>query len=107
MNVDSSRVEMLIPNDDRLTAVIDPVIVHASERAGLSPLEQKELIRDASIACEEAFSRAEKPDAVLHVLVEDSPNRVEVSIEPSSAPGATKGRVTIVKEHSPSASTKR
>jgi hypothetical protein len=115
MTVDSSRVELLIPNDDRLIAGIEPVIDHAAERAGLSSQERQDLTRDAAVACGEAFSRAAKngsANPLLHVLVNDFPNRVEIAIEQyaGSAVAGTRQaipRVTIVKEHSPSAHSKR
>jgi hypothetical protein len=115
MSADTSRVELLVPNDDRLIAAIDPVVSHAAERAGLSSREQAELLRDATAACHEAFSRAARngnPNPLLRVLVDDFPNRVQVSFEPSggsSLAGAPEDRrrVTIVKDHAaPNAQTK-
>ena len=115
MTADSSRVELLVPNDDRLIVAIDPVVAHAAERAGLSSRERQELAAEAARACEEAFSRAVSngsSNPLLRVLVDDSPNRVEVSIEPyagSMAAGTREAnpRITIVKDHTPSAHSKR
>lgn len=115
MTVDNSRVELLVPNDDRLIVAIDPVVAHAAERAGLSSQEQRELAMEAARACEEAFSRAARngnSNLLLRVLIDDSPNRVEVSIEPyagSMVAGAREAnpRITIVKDHTPSAHSKR
>jgi anti-sigma regulatory factor (Ser/Thr protein kinase) len=87
MTTDSSRVELLLPQDDRLTAAIDAVVAHAGERAGLSRREQLELARAAAEACEETFyavGRSGNPNPTLRVLVSDFPNRVEVSIEDSA-----------------------
>lgn len=87
MTTDSSRVELLFPNDDRLAAAVDAVVAHAGERAGLSRQEQSELARATTEACEETFSAAGRNGTVnpkLRVLVSDFPNRVEVSIEESA-----------------------
>jgi hypothetical protein len=115
MNADTSRVELLVPNDDRLTAGIGAVVAHAAERAGLSSHEEQQLEREVAGACEDAFSRAARngsPNPLLRVLVDDFPSRVEVSVEQyaGSALAGTREavpRVTIVKDHAPSAHSKR
>jgi hypothetical protein len=88
MSADTSRVELLLPDDDRLIAAIDAVVAHAGERAGLSRQERAELTRSTEEACKETFSSAGRngnPNPILRVLVADFPNRVEVSIEDSTA----------------------
>ncbi|HKS66952.1 MAG TPA: hypothetical protein VJR26_06915 [Candidatus Acidoferrales bacterium] len=113
MNADSSRVELLIPKDERLIAAIEPVVAHAGERAGLSSEEWRQLAREATAACEESFSRAARngnTNRQLRVLVDDFPTRVEIWIEPyagSAAAGTQEASIRIVKEHSPSAHSKR
>jgi hypothetical protein len=100
---DPSRVELLVPNDDRLIPVIDPVVGFAAERAGLSCEEAEDLTRAAFNAVHEAFSVAGRngnSNPVLRVLVSDFPNRVEVSVEQSGVAAGVRGaRTTIVKEH--------
>jgi len=89
MPADPSRVELLVPADDRLTAAVDVVVANAGERAGLSLQEQKDLIRATAEACDETFSlsrRNGRSDPRLHVVVSDFPNRVEVSVEQSDGP---------------------
>lgn len=77
---------MLLPNDVRLIAAIDPVVAHAGQRAGLSRQEQAELAHSTEEACEETFSSiGRNGNPVLRVIVSDFPNRVEVSIEHSTA----------------------
>jgi len=85
MTTDSSRVVLLLPNDERLIAALDAVVAHAGERAGLSRQEQAELTHSAEEACEETFSSVGRNgNPILRVVVSDFPNRVEVSIEDSS-----------------------
>jgi len=86
MNVDSSQIELRLPNDKRLIVAVEAVVAHAGERAGLSQQEQKELAREAVEACDETFSlaaRNSRANPILRVTVSDFPNRVEVSIEES------------------------
>jgi hypothetical protein len=88
MTTDSSRVELLLPRDDRLAAAIEAVVAHAGERAGLSRREQSELARAAAEACDETFDaagRSGNPNPTLRVLVSDFHHRVEVSIEDSAS----------------------
>ncbi len=94
MNADSSQVELRLPNDDRLIAAIDAVVAHASERAGLSQQERKELSRATVEACDETFSLAARngnSNPIVRVVISDFPNRVEVSIEesPDAQPDST------------------
>jgi hypothetical protein len=96
MTVDPSCVELLVPRDDRLFAAIDAVLAHACERAGLSGSEERDLSRAVSGACDEAFSLAARNGnaaAILHIVVCDSPNRVEVSIEQSTGEGPAEPEV--------------
>jgi anti-sigma regulatory factor (Ser/Thr protein kinase) len=86
MTAEPSRVELLVPADDRLTVAVDVVVANAAERAGLSSQEQKQLIRATAEACDETFSlsrRNGRSDPRVHVAVSDFPNRVEVSVEQS------------------------
>jgi anti-sigma regulatory factor (Ser/Thr protein kinase) len=90
MTTDSSRVELLVPNDERLIAAIAAVVAHAGGRAGLSRQEQAELAHSTEEACEETFaSIGRNGHPVLRVIVSDFPNRVEVSLEDSAARSAT------------------
>jgi anti-sigma regulatory factor (Ser/Thr protein kinase) len=92
---DPSRVEILVPQDERLIAAVEAVVAHASERAGLSAEEQAELTIATEEACRETFQQASRGGAlnpVLRIVVCDFPERVEVSIEESNRPGAPAGR---------------
>lgn len=93
MTTEPSSVELLVPGDDRLLAAVETVLAHASEEAGLSEDEFRDLHRSVSEACEDAFSFASRngnANPILHLTVSDFPNRVEVSIEPSE--GETTGQ---------------
>ena len=112
MNAAPSQVELLLPNDKRLAAAVDAVVAHASERAGLTPQEEKELERSTAEACEETFLAATRNgnfNPMVRVVISDFPNRVEVSIEESeearagqsgtSAPAEMPDPVTAALEH--------
>lgn len=90
MTAEPSHIEVFVPHDDRLLAAVETILAHASERAGLSDTEFRDLSRSVSEACDETFSLASRngnPNPILHLNISDFPNRVEVSVEPSEREG--------------------
>lgn len=86
MNAEPSCIELLVPKDDRLLAAVEMAVVHACERAGLSPGECRDLNGAVSEICGETFGIANRNgnrDAKLRVLIRDFDARVEVSLERS------------------------
>jgi hypothetical protein len=84
----SARTEFTLHNDLRLLAAVDAVIAYSGQRSGLSAAAQAALstaVRDAGRqALSAAGGQASKPDAApsVTIVVEDFPDRVEVSLEP-------------------------
>lgn len=84
MTAEPSCIELLVPQDDRLLAVIDTALLHACERAGLSASECNDLSGAVSEICDETFTLASsngKQDASVRVLICDFDGRVEVTVE--------------------------
>lgn len=101
MTIEPSRIEILVPRDDRLLAAIDTALLHACEQAGLSSRECNDLSCAVFEICGETFALARRNgirDAELRVVIRDFEARVEVSVERSDggpmapAEGSTEAR---------------
>jgi anti-sigma regulatory factor (Ser/Thr protein kinase) len=75
--------ELELHKDERLRTAVQPVIVYASARAGLSEKVRQNLEEATAEACDEAFKLAGKKqsDPVVKVEVTGFPDRVEIKIE--------------------------
>jgi len=84
MTFGQSTTELLVHKDARLLPAIQPVVVYASERTGLSGSDREDLARATADACREAFGLASKegnPDPVIKLEVSSFQDRVEIAIE--------------------------
>lgn len=84
MTTESGKTEFLLEEDPRLLHAIQAVVTFSGERAGLSPQALEGFIAAIKNACHETFPlahRGETGKRALRVVVEDFPDRIEVSIE--------------------------
>jgi len=84
----TSRVECTFDNDPRLIASIGAIISHAAKRAGLPEKTQEHVASAAVEASREMLISANGKGSGASntkVLVEEFPDRVEVTIESSAA----------------------
>ncbi|MGA9592809.1 MAG: hypothetical protein WBS18_06895 [Candidatus Acidiferrales bacterium] len=109
----SARTEFTLHDDVRLLAAVDAVIAYSGQRSGLSAEAQSQLSTAVLEASRQALAgRREKGGASgaapsIKIIVEDFPDRVEVSLDPgppatpAAAPaGSPKVGVDVVKTES-------
>jgi hypothetical protein len=60
--------------------------MHPAQRLGFAPSEQAELTEAAEEACCGAFPLLDSADGGLHLIVDEFPDRIEVSVEYSGEP---------------------
>jgi len=84
MTTDHIRTELTIHNDARLIAGVSAIVSHLAQVAGL-PVESQEGLAAAVVdACHDTFPLVNGEDehnGALQMVVEDFPDRVEVTIE--------------------------
>lgn len=81
MTVESNRVEMKLPNDPAALPAMSAAVVHLAQRAGLDDAGQQDLAAAAEEACRNTFRLLHGEGARLSVVVQDFPDRVEVTVE--------------------------
>lgn len=86
MAVEHSRTEVILVDDPRLLAAVGSIVEHVGERVGLPAAEQKALASAAEEACRAAFPLVGNHDAKLKVIIQDFPDRVEVTLEHGGEP---------------------
>jgi hypothetical protein len=99
MTTDPGRVEFNLHEDSRLIPAIGAIVSHAAQRAGLSPTAQNGLAEAAVEACRDTFPLVQghgphQPE--LRLIIEDFPDRVEVTIEHSGEDLPTAGLDSFV-----------
>jgi hypothetical protein len=100
MSTDPARTELIVNEDERLLAAIEPVVFQASLRCGLSTEAQQGLAAASIAACKETFpllkdsNRSGKP--AVKVIITDFTDRVEVAIEHTGEALPTAGLDTFV-----------
>lgn len=99
MTTDPGRVEFNLHDDPRLIPAVGAIVCHAAQRAGLSPAAQDGLAQAAVEACRDTFPLVrdhshDHPE--IHLIIEDFPDRVEVTIEHSGEELPTAGLDTFV-----------
>lgn len=80
------RTELILEDEPRLLPSVKAAVIHPAQRLGFAPSEQAELTEAAEEACRGAFPLLDSADGGLHVIVEEFPDRIEVSIEYSGEP---------------------
>ncbi len=81
MATEHSRTELILENDSRLIRGVASVVVHVGERLGMPPEPLKELTEAAEKTCLKSFPLIGNHNATLKVIVQDFPDRVEVTVE--------------------------
>jgi len=81
MAAESSRVELRLSNDPLLLGAVAGAVEHFAQRAGLDTAGQTDLIAAAEEACRDTFKLLPGNAAMLGVIVQDFPDRVEITIE--------------------------
>ena len=84
--VEHTRTEVVVVDDARLLAAVGGIVEHVGERVGLPMADQKALAAAADEACRAAFPLAGNHDAKLKIIIQDFPDRVEVTLEHSGEP---------------------
>ena len=78
---DPGRVVLRLSNDLRLIAGVAAAVGHIAERAGCDARAQAELVAAAEEACRDTLPLLTDAEAPLEVIIEDFPDRVEVTLE--------------------------
>ncbi len=89
--VEHSRTEVIVVDDPRLLAAVGGIVEHVGERVGLPATEQKALAAAAEEACRATFPLTGNHDAKLKIIIQDFPDRVEVTLEHGGEPAPTAG----------------
>jgi hypothetical protein len=84
MTIDPTHTELSLHNDPRLMAAVGAIVSHSAQRIGLPSEAQDGLAAAVMDACRETFPLLEDQDgnnSALKIIVEDFPDRVEVTLE--------------------------
>jgi len=82
LGAESSRIEMKLEPDPRLVAAVGGAVSHVAERVGLDPKAQADFAKAAEEACRQALPSLVADEAMLDVIVEKFPDRIEVTLSP-------------------------
>src|ERR1700722_19900590 len=101
MTTDPARTEIVVHDDERLLAAIEPIVFMASTRCGLSTEAQQGLAAASIAACKETFpllgeSADADDDPAVKVIIADYTDRVDVAIEHNGEALPTAGLDTFV-----------
>lgn len=78
---ETSRIELKLDRDARLTAGVTGALIHVAESAGLGAEAQADLVAAAEDACSEALRLLSAADAKLSVTIKEFTDRIEVALE--------------------------
>ncbi|MGA8142372.1 MAG: hypothetical protein WB987_00595 [Candidatus Acidiferrales bacterium] len=99
MTTDPARTELKVQNDPRLLIAVGAIVSHSAHRAGL-PREAQQAFAEAAVdACRETFpllGNDGSDNRDLRMVVEDFPDRVQVTIEHSGEATPTAGLDSFV-----------
>jgi hypothetical protein len=99
VTTDPARTELKVDDDPRLLAAVGAIVSHSAQRAGL-PQEAREGLAAAAVdACRETFPLIRNENSgnrELRMVVEDFPDRVQVTIEHSGEAVPTAGLDSFV-----------
>jgi anti-sigma regulatory factor (Ser/Thr protein kinase) len=93
--VEHTRTEVVVVEDPRLLAAVGGIVEHVGERVGLPTAEQKALAAATEEACRATFPLAGNHDLKLKVIIQDFPDRIEVTLEHGGEPVPTAGLHTL------------
>jgi hypothetical protein len=99
VTTDPARTELKVHNDPRLLSAVGAIVAHSAHRAGL-PREAQQGFAEAAIdACRDTFpllGNDSGENRHLRMVIEDFPDRVQVTIEHSGESKPTAGLDTFV-----------
>jgi hypothetical protein len=98
MSTEPGKTEFLLEEDPRLLHALRAIVSFCGERAGLSPQALQGFIAAILNACQDTFPLVhnhEGDNRAIRVIVQDFPDRVEVSIEHSGEVLPTAGLDTF------------
>jgi hypothetical protein len=86
VTTDPSRTELKVHDDPRLISAVGAIVSHSAHRAGLPREAQQGFAEAAMDACRETFPLVGNDNSAnrdLRMVIEDFPDRVQVTIEHS------------------------
>ena len=81
MTTEHARVELSFSDDPWLLRGVSGAVAHVARRAGLDEEAQQSLIAATEQACLDTFKLLSSNHDLLHVLIEDFADRIEVTLE--------------------------
>jgi anti-sigma regulatory factor (Ser/Thr protein kinase) len=93
--VEHSRTEVVVVDDPRLLAAVGGIVEHVGERVGLPAVEQRALAAATDEACRATFPLVGNHDLTLKIIIQDFPDRVEVTLEHNGEPVPSAGLHTF------------
>jgi hypothetical protein len=94
VTTDPSRTELKIHDDPRLISAVGAIVSHSAHRAGLPREAQQDFAEAAMDACRKTFpllGNDNSANRALRMVIEDFPDRVQVTIEHSGESKPTAG----------------
>ena len=86
VTTDPSRTELKVHDDPRLISAVGAIVSHSAHRAGLPREAQQDFAEAAMDACRKTFpllGNDNSANRALRMVIEDFPDRVQVTIEHS------------------------
>ena len=84
--VEHTRTEVVVVDDPRLLAAVGGIVEHVGERVGLPTTELRALADATDEACRATFPLAGNHDVKLKIIIQDFPDRIEVTLEHGGEP---------------------
>jgi hypothetical protein len=94
VTTDPSRTELKVHDDPRLISAVGAIVSHSAHRAGLPREAQQGFAEAAMDACRKTFpllGNDNSANRALRMVIEDFPDRVQVTIEHSGESKPTAG----------------
>ena len=99
VTTDPSRTELKVHDDPRLISAVGAIVSHSAHRAGLPREAQQDFAEAAMDACRKTFpllGNDNSANRALRMVIEDFPDRVQVTIEHSGESKPTAGLDSFV-----------
>jgi hypothetical protein len=99
VTTDPSRTELKVHDDPRLISAVGAIVSHSAHRVGLPREAQQGFAEAAMDACRETFPLLGNDNSAnrdLRMVIEDFPDRVQVTIEHSGESKPTAGLDSFV-----------
>ncbi len=80
---EDGRTEVVLGDDPRFFGVVEGVVYHVGQRAGLSASDQQQLAEAAAQACLSTFPLLNGHESRLKLIVKEFADRIEITLEHS------------------------